>query len=178
MEAFIPGATLARRLFEEAVRPLMAEHMPGVPYAAGLVGPGSDVLGYDTARSMDHDWGPRLVIVLSSDDLPAWGDRLGDVFREHLPSTIAGFPTRYGQFADDPGITYMAVDGATHRIRIMSHADLLRGLLGIDDASEIDAEFWLTVTGQQILEMTAGPVFHRRCGRAHGDPLGAHLVPG
>ena len=36
-------------------------------YAAALLGPGSEVAGFDTQRSTDHDWGPRLQVFLSDD---------------------------------------------------------------------------------------------------------------
>ncbi|TDC71161.1 HtaA domain-containing protein, partial [Streptomyces hainanensis] len=42
-------------LYEEAVRPLLDEHLPGLPYAAARIGPGSEVLGFDTARSADPE---------------------------------------------------------------------------------------------------------------------------
>ncbi|HLU36909.1 MAG TPA: hypothetical protein VKZ61_14150, partial [Thermomicrobiales bacterium] len=63
-EKFIPGRELSARFYTEAVRPILDAHAAGIPYAAALVGPGSDVLGFDTPRSMDHDWGPRLTLFL------------------------------------------------------------------------------------------------------------------
>ena len=63
---FIPGLDLAGAFFAEVVRPLLDEAYPRLPYAAALLGPGSEVLGYDTARSTDHDWGPRLQLFLAA----------------------------------------------------------------------------------------------------------------
>ena len=157
---FLPGVELARRFFDSAVVHLMAKHAPGLPYAAGLLGTGSDVLGYDTARSMDHDWGPRLVILLREDDLPAWGQRLDRMLLECLPAEVAGFPSRFREFADDPGIVHMAIDGDLHRVAITSLPALLERHLGIRSAAEIDVAMWVTVAGQQLLELTAGTVVH------------------
>lgn len=64
MSAFMPGVRLAGLFYRDAVRPIMERAFPGLPYAAALLGPGSEVLGYDTERSTDHDWGPRLLLFL------------------------------------------------------------------------------------------------------------------
>ena len=71
---FIAGLDLSEALYEEAVRPLLVEHFPGLAYSAALVGPGSEVLGFDTEQSADHNWGPRLLVFLSDADLAAYGE--------------------------------------------------------------------------------------------------------
>lgn len=163
-QAFMPGREVAERLFVDAVRPLMREHAPDIPYAAALVGPGSEVPGYDTARSMDHDWGPGLTLFLADDALDAWSARLDTMFMDRLPDAIAGFPTRFREFADDPGIVQMASgeDGGmlAHRIRITSVPAFLQQQLGVRSTDEMDVATWLTVPEQALLEITAGVVFH------------------
>jgi len=52
------GIELSRRFYEDAVAPLLSS----VPHGAALVGPGSEVLGFDTERSHDHDWGAFVVV--------------------------------------------------------------------------------------------------------------------
>ncbi len=54
---FQPGLQVSRVFYHEIVQPILATEFPGLAYAAGLVGPGSDVLGYDDSMSMDHDLG-------------------------------------------------------------------------------------------------------------------------
>lgn len=161
---FVSGKLLSRMMYEEAVRPLMRAHAPNLSYGAALVGPGSDVLGYDTARSMDHDWGPRLMIFLAEQDLGEWASQLDDVFLQELPPTIAGLPTRFREFADDPGIMHMATgDGGgplLHRVRITSLRSFMRDMLGIVSLDELDVATWLTTPEQTLLEMTGGEVFH------------------
>ena len=68
MPEFIPGLILSNIFFDEAVRPLLDRHAPDLTYAAARLGSGSDVLGYDTAMSTDHDWGPRGHILLRDAD--------------------------------------------------------------------------------------------------------------
>ena len=57
---FIPGVELARHFYDEAIAPLLGD----VKHSAALLGWGSDVLGFDTERSTDHGWGPRLQILV------------------------------------------------------------------------------------------------------------------
>ena len=61
---FVPGLELGRRFYAEVVRPLLDEDFPGLRHAAAHLGGGSDVLGFDTAMSRDHDWGPAVTLFL------------------------------------------------------------------------------------------------------------------
>ena len=65
---FVPGLQLAREFYAAEVRPLLENQFSGLRYAAALIGQGSEVAGFDTERSTDHDWGPRLQVFLSDSD--------------------------------------------------------------------------------------------------------------
>jgi uncharacterized protein DUF4037 len=41
----------------------------GRPHSAALIGWGSDVLGFDTERSTDHGWGPRVEVFVDASDV-------------------------------------------------------------------------------------------------------------
>ncbi len=73
---FLPGLDLSRILYEEAVRPVLDAEYPGLRYAVARIGSGSEVIGFDTARSADHAWGPRLDLFLEPADAAAHGERL------------------------------------------------------------------------------------------------------
>ena len=60
MNKFIKGKSLSKLFFNEIIKPLLKKHHPGLEYSAGLLGNGSDVIGFDTPRSMDHDWDQGL----------------------------------------------------------------------------------------------------------------------
>lgn len=68
MPKFLPGIKLSELYFRKVVANIIKSEFKELKYSAGLLGPGPDVLGYDTARSMDHDWGPRLFLFLAEKD--------------------------------------------------------------------------------------------------------------
>ena len=68
MPDFVSGIVLARQFYREAVRPILDEALPGLAHAAGLIGFGSEVLGFDTPVSVDHHWGPRVLLFLGDED--------------------------------------------------------------------------------------------------------------
>lgn len=77
---FLPGLKLSRALYTDAVAPLLSEALPGLPHAAALLGPGSEVLGLDTGRSTDHGWGPRLQLLVAGPP-----DRVHRIRGSHAP---------------------------------------------------------------------------------------------
>lgn len=140
------GRALARSWFEEVVAPTMAIAFPGLRYAAGRLGTGSDVLGLDDATSRDHDWGLRLTLLVP-------GSAVDDVRRAlaaDLPDSFRGMPTRF------PGT------GETvprQHIDVSSLADFLLARTGVDPRTGMTSEDWLSLSGQSVLEVVAGPVF-------------------
>ncbi len=86
---FLPGVELARRYYAEIVRPLLDEHAPRLAHSAALAGWGSEVLGFDSPRSADHNWGPRCQVLVG----PAARARVADVtalLADQLPATFLG----------------------------------------------------------------------------------------
>ena len=79
MPAFVPGLELNRRFYEQVVRPLLDASFPSLPYAAALLGPGSETLGFDTEMSTDHDWGARMFIFLREEKRKKSSNNLCDV---------------------------------------------------------------------------------------------------
>lgn len=54
MSEFIKGTDLCEGFFNEYAKPIIEKHFPNLKHSAGLIGYGSDVLGYDDAVSNDH----------------------------------------------------------------------------------------------------------------------------
>jgi hypothetical protein len=148
----VRGAELARRFFTGAVQPLLSERRPGLRYAAARLGSGSDVLGLDDAMSRDHDWGCRLTLLVDS------GARdqvqpVSQLLEQELPERFEQFPVRFGVTGDR---------SVAHKVEVATVADFAASRLGVDPTRGLSALDWLTVTGQSVLEVTAGPVFTDR----------------
>jgi hypothetical protein len=138
---FLPGRELCRAFYEEIVAPLV-----GVPHSAGLLGPGSDVLGYDTGRSTDHDWGPRCTVLVAEPDVADVRARI----LAALPTSFRDWPVSIGRDGEPP----------RPRVLVDSPSAWLRGQLGWDPgADELSIGDWLLVPQQRLLGITEGAVF-------------------
>lgn len=158
---FIPGLTLSRRFYHEAVRPLIRAHFGDLAHTAARIGTGSEVLGFDTDRSADHEWGPRLQLFLHPGDADRYAHDIITVLSEELPKTFYGYPTNFDP-ADSEHVRYMAVtDGPVfHRVDVTSLDRWFAQHLGFDPRDVITTRDWLATPTQSLAEFTAGAVFH------------------
>ena len=151
-DSSLRGAELARAFFTDAVDPLLSGAVPGLRYAAARLGSGSDVLGLDDARSRDHDWGCRLTLLVDADDRDQV-PRIRQLLEDQLPERWRGFPVRFPVTWDS---------SVSHRVDVATVADFAASRLGPDPTQGMSVLDWLSVTGQSVLEVTAGPVFADR----------------
>lgn len=140
------GVTLARHYYRDVVAPLLANRWPALPHAAARLGSGSDVLGMDDDTSRDHDWGLRLTLLVP----PGSVDDVAEHLEKTLPDTYADLPTRFASTWDP--VVRQRVEVATVEAFVTSR-------LGLDASGILNAVDWLCLTGQSLLEVTAGPVF-------------------
>ena len=168
---FQPGLQVSRVFYHEIVQPILATEFPGLAYAAGLVGPGSDVLGYDDSMSMDHDWGPRLLLFLNEQECRQLGGRLHSTLADRLPPTFLGYPTNFSApDPDDNGTQQMvAVDSGSaisHRVTVQTPHQFFTDQLGIDLGHPLEPADWLTLPEQRLRSVTSGELFHDAIGLA------------
>jgi hypothetical protein len=148
----LSGEELSRRFHAEVVAPLLAEAMPRLGYAAGRLGSGSDVLGFDDAMSRDHDWGCRLTLLVDEADRTAVPQITGLLERE-LPESYQGYPVRFPvTFDPSPG----------HKVEVATVTGFASSRLGVDPTGGLPVLDWLVLTGQSVLEVIAGQVFTDR----------------
>jgi hypothetical protein len=173
MTQFMPGLELNRLFYREVIKPLLAAWFPDVAYSAGLIGYGSDVLGYDTNISTDHEWGPRLLIFLRDEDYSALHEAISETFSRELPMTFRGYSTNFSApVAGGAGVRQLEPGQPSqinHHITLMTVADFLEWELGLTAVDATNARDWLTFPEQKLLEITAGAVYHdgwRRSGSA------------
>jgi uncharacterized protein DUF4037 len=148
----LPGAELARRFYADVVEPLLSRAAPDLRYAAGRLGSGSDVLGLDDAMSCDHDWGCRLTLLVDEDARDRV-PRISSILEEELPERYGQYPVRFPVTWDS---------SRSHKVEVATVADFAASRLGVDPSGGLSALDWLIVTGQSVLEVTAGPVFADR----------------
>ena len=158
---FIPGLELNRQFFQELIQPLLAEHLPQLDYTAALIGPGSDVLGYDTARSMDHGWGPRLHLLLP-EALPHLEQQLNELWLEYLPQEFRGFSIFYQRHRRSGSLvpTKQRDESSQTRIQTLSLEAFFIRHINIDPIQELSPKDWLSLPEQSLLEMTAGAIYY------------------
>jgi len=150
---FVPGLRLARDFYAMVVGPLLEEQFSQVPYSAALLGPGSEVAGFDSPRSTDHDWGPRLRIFLPDSDADRHASALTAMLASRLPESFRGYPVAF-PVTREPG------GPARHRVQVIGLGTWLTSHLGFDPRHAVTLLDWLATPAQRLAEFTTGEVFH------------------
>jgi hypothetical protein len=143
---FVPALELNAGFYRDVVEPIVRPS----PHTAALIGYGSELLGFDTERSTDHGWGPRLQIFVDAIDV----HRVRDAIDAGLPEEYRGWPVRYGW--DD-----VAVD---HHVHVGMLDPWLSRWLGCNPLVQMTAVDWLTTPQQRLLGLTRGAVYHDASG--------------
>ena len=151
MPSFVPGLELSKRFYVEAVRPVLEKAFPGVPYSAALLGAGSEVFGYDTGMSTDHDWGPRVLLFLPEDDLPLTM-QVAALLSDSLPATYGGYRVLRPVAAPEEHLLSRTYVGPLSTFVWQS--------LAYDVRQPLEMADWLSIPSQALREMIAGMVFH------------------
>ncbi len=162
---FLPGLTLNECYYTEVVGPLLKQYDASLKYSASLIGYGSDVLGYDNATSMDHNWGPRLQIFIGKEDAERI-EAIKDYLRTHLPGEFLGFPTHFSEKGPD-GTQHMQVHTGgevNHLIEVYALDRYFDDILH-KEVSQLTTLDWLCIPEQRLVEVTRGRVFHDGLGR-------------
>lgn len=160
MTKFMPGLELNRRFYWDVIRPIIDKEFPRLRHSAARLGSGSEVLGYDTPMSTDHDWGPRLQLFLAPEDFSANRQEIHARLQELLPSSFLGYSTHFGE-PDEEGTRLLAdTDGLiNHRVELWTVADFFADYMACDPFAEATIFDWLTWPQQLLLGVTAGEIY-------------------
>jgi hypothetical protein len=174
-QPFIHGLQLSEFYYQEAVKPILAEHFPLLVYSAARLGSGSEVLGYDTPQSRDHAWGPKLQLFVSESDHARHSDDLVRLLSATLPHEVRGYPTHF----DEPDLneaSLAAIDSGPirHGVTVHTRQAFFDAYLGFDPAGAIGVADWLACPGQLLRTITSGRVFHDGLGEL--KPIQAKLL--
>lgn len=162
MNGFVGGLDLSALFYEEAVRPILEAEFPGLTYSAALIGYGSEVLGYDTPRSTDHEWGPRLLLFLTEEDFRTRSERITETLGRRLPREFRGYSTHFGE-PDEEGVRLLerrTSGPVDHKVEIHTVRGFFVSWTGLNPHEEFEPADWLCVPQQKLLEATGGRIYH------------------
>jgi hypothetical protein len=180
MPEFISGLRLGSLFYEEAVEPALVSEFAGLVHSAALIGYGSEVLGYDTPRSTDHEWEPRLLLFLTEENYESRRGRITKVLSRKLPYEFMGYSTHFGE-PDEEGVrlrqekTSGTVD---HKVEVHTIRRFFESHIGLNPYEVLGPIDWLTVPGQKLLEVTAGCVYHDGLGELEAVRARLAYYPG
>jgi hypothetical protein len=168
---FIPGLLLSKMFFQEVVKEILETEYPDLKYTAALIGPGSEIIGFDDIISSDHHWGLRLFLFLDSENYEEHHDTLIKLFQEKLPYEFKGHSTHWS--LPDPNdngtqLPQKISEGKiNHRIEIHTAEQYLKALLNLENIQLNDID-WLLLPEQKLLELTSGEIFYDTLGELAG----------
>jgi len=158
---FVPGIELSQRFLGKFVEPIVSRISPRLEYAAALIGPGSEVLGFDTEMSTDHHWGPRVMLFLSESNLADHGAAIDRLLSESLPYEFLGYPTNFGP-PDEIGVRLLEPiesGPVAHRVELTTVRKWFTNYLVWDTTADPATIDWLTFPQHRLRAATAGAVF-------------------
>ena len=144
------GIELCRAYFEAEGRQMLKELEGQYPelkgrLAAGLVGQGSECLGFDDERSWDHDFGASFCIWLPQELYARYGSVCQEAY-DRLPPVFEGMPKRQES------------RNGSGRVGVLSIQQFFYGLIGREDAPRSNME-WMFVPESRLSMASNGEVF-------------------
>ena len=149
------GLELSARYFAQVVEPLIAAAMPDLHYGAARLGNGSEVLGYDTEMSADHNYGPMLQIYLGEADFSR-APELMAALDSGLPERFGDWLVRFPAFGRPVGRPHWLT--SNHGVEIMTLEAMVKVQIGVGLDPPAPLE-WLAMSEQALLTLVKGAVF-------------------
>lgn len=160
MRKFVKGLTLCEGFFNDIAKPILDAEFPQLIYTAGLIGYGSDVLGYDDTTSTDHMWGPRFYLFLKDRDIGLKNEILA-AFSKEFPYTYQGYSVHFSE-PDPIGVRQpvnISSGSVSPLLFIYTINDYLKEYLGMDGSEGMETLDWLSFSEHRLLALTSGKIF-------------------
>lgn len=140
------GLELSRNYYNAYGQALLASVPPsvGTNLAMGLVGAGSECLGFDDELSRDHDFGPGFCVWAPRAVYVQWGPELVDAY-ERLPRSFGGLERNETSLAGQ-------------RVGVFETEAFYRTFTGLERAPQSVGE-WLSIPEQLLALVADGEVF-------------------
>lgn len=164
MSESIKGIDLGESFFNDIARPILNAEFHYLRYSAGLIGYGSDVLGYDDVMSTDHMWGPRFLLFLPADDFEATKASVAAVFSSRFPYLYKGYSVHFSPPDAQDGGTRLRTEIKSGKVDPLVEYHTPRSFfeeyLCWNPDLEVSIQQWLTIYEHRLLGVTSGRVFH------------------
>ena len=158
---FIRGLQLSELFYQDAVKPIMDAHWSALAYSAARLDYGSDVLGFDTPQSMDHEWGPRLTLFLTEVDHKSYREEILQLLSVKLPYEIHNYPTNFGLNKDGTRAMQEIASGpVNHYVELDTVRSFFGAYLNYDPRGQLSIVDWLSFPEQRLRTIASGRVFH------------------
>lgn len=150
------GLELSQKYYEAYGRQMIRTQFPEIAdqAAVGLVGYGSECLGFDDEISSDHDYGSSFCIWLPRGTYLQCGSQMQAAY-DALPKEFMGCAARVEE------------EQGKGRVGVLCLEDFYLEILGRDGVPETDAE-WFAVSEAALATATNGAVFEDPCGKFTG----------
>ncbi len=153
-EKNMTGLELAQAYYEAYGKSMIAEKFADYQdrIAVGLMGEGSDCLGFDDDISTDHDFGPGFAMWIDRETEQKIGQRLQEEY-DKLPQSFMGYHrvnTPYGK----------------SRVGVCVYEDYLLRIIGRDSVPK-DAMEWMGTPQESLLAAVSGEIFADPKGEMH-----------
>ena len=147
------GLELSEKYYEAYGREMIEDTFSEIAgqTAAGLVGYGSECLGFDDEISGDHDYGPSFCIWLPQEIYAQYGAKMQAVY-DALPREFMGFSERVEE------------EQGKGRVGVLCLERFYEEILGCSAVPGTDAE-WLSIPEEALATAVNGRVFEDRLGR-------------
>lgn len=154
------GIALSRRYYQTVVAPILRDHYPAMQRAACRIGLGSEVLGFDTETSADHDYGPSVQIFVPEAEFATSAGDIMTTLDRHLPTSFEDRTVRYPSYVRAPADGRASgMQGSDHGVELYTVPAWCERYLGRQFAEDLAARDWLSYSEQHFLTVTAGAVF-------------------